>query len=171
MCNKKAVVWNRKTRLERFWNCDYSLKQKVVCICAEKNFTLKGALSGLRQFLATDSPLKMMKNAFYFTSRSLSILKIFKFLSWLFVHEAKWLDKKGKVNFSFFDVIAWLTIVIHILPNISTSKGNQAMKYGQLIECNMRNIFFFEKSYAKCGVETSPRPFSEKLKIIVSLDQ
>ena len=45
------------------------------------------------------------------------------------------------------------------------------MKYGQLIECNMRNIFFFEKSYTKCGVETSPRPFSEKLKIIVSLDQ
>ena len=26
---------------------------------------LKGALSGLRQFLATESSLKMMKNAFY----------------------------------------------------------------------------------------------------------
>ena len=25
------------------------------------------ALSGLRQFLAAESPLKMMKNAFYFT--------------------------------------------------------------------------------------------------------
>ena len=26
------------------------------------------------------------------------------------------------------------TITIHILPNISRSKGNQAMKFGQLIE-------------------------------------
>ena len=36
-------------------------------------------------------------------------------------------------------------------------------KIGQLIECNMRNIFV-EKSYTKCGGETSPTPFSEKLK-------
>ena len=42
---------------------------------------LKGALSGLRQFFATESPLKMMKNAFYFTSKALFVLKIFKFLS------------------------------------------------------------------------------------------
>ena len=39
---------------------------------------LKGAFLGLRQFLATESPLKMMKNAFYFTSKALFILKIFK---------------------------------------------------------------------------------------------
>ena len=42
---------------------------------------IKGALSGLRQFLAAESPLKMMKNAFYFTSKALFVLKIFKFLS------------------------------------------------------------------------------------------
>ena len=36
------------------------------------------------------------------------------------------------------------------------------MKFGQLIECNTRNIFL-EKSYTNCGVETRPRPFSEKL--------
>ena len=35
------------------------------------------------------------------------------------------------------------------------------MKFGQLIECIMKNIFF-EKSYTKCGAETSPRPFSVK---------
>ena len=40
---------------------------------------LKGTLSGLRQFLATESPLKMMKNAFYFTSKALFVLKISKF--------------------------------------------------------------------------------------------
>ena len=33
------------------------------------------------------------------------------------------------------------TIAIHILPNISRSKGNPAMKFGQLIEYNIRNIF------------------------------
>ena len=41
----------------------------------------KGALSGLRQLLATERPLKVMKNAFYFTSKALFVLKIFKFLS------------------------------------------------------------------------------------------
>ena len=61
-------------------------------------------------------------------------------------------------------------IVIHILPNISRSKGNQAIKFSQLIECSMRNIFL-EKSYTKCDGETSPRPFSEKLKLSISLDQ
>ena len=35
------------------------------------------------------------------------------------------------------------------------------MKFGQLIERNMRNIFL-ETLYTKCGVETSRRPFSEK---------
>ena len=31
------------------------------------------------------------------------------------------------------------------------------MKFGQLIEYNMTNIIL-EKSYTKCGGETSPRP-------------
>ena len=44
------------------------------------------------------------------------------------------------------------------------------MKFGQLAECNMRNIFL-EKSYTKCSGETSPRPFYEKLKLSISLDQ
>ena len=33
------------------------------------------------------------------------------------------------------------TVAIHILPNISQSKGNQTMKFGQLIEYKKRNIF------------------------------
>ena len=44
------------------------------------------------------------------------------------------------------------------------------MKFGQLIEYNMRNILL-EKSYTKCGGETSPRPCSVKLKLSISLDQ
>ena len=41
----------------------------------------KGAPSGLRHFLATEGPLKLMKNVFYFTLKALFILKISKFLS------------------------------------------------------------------------------------------
>ena len=55
---------------------------------------LKGALSGLRQFLATESPLKMIKNVFYFTSKALLVLKILKFLSWIFGHDQNGLIKK-----------------------------------------------------------------------------
>ena len=44
------------------------------------------------------------------------------------------------------------------------------MKCGQLIEYNMRNIFL-EKSYAKHGREASPRPFYQKSKLSISLDQ
>ena len=32
------------------------------------------------------------------------------------------------------------TIAIHIFPNIPKSKGNQTMKFEQLIEYNMRNF-------------------------------
>ena len=34
----------------------------------------------------------------------------------------------------------------------------------------MRSISL-EKSYTKCGGETSPRPISEKIKLTISLDQ
>ena len=61
------------------------------------------------------------------------------------------------------------TMVIHMFANISRSKENQTMEFGELIECNMWNIFL-EKSYTKCGVEISPRTFSEKLKLFISLD-
>ena len=37
---------------------------------------IKVAVSGLKQFLATESPLKMMKNAFYFTIKGLFVLNV-----------------------------------------------------------------------------------------------
>ena len=47
----------------------------------EKNRKIfKGVLSGLRQVLAIECPLKMMNNAFYFTSKAPFALKIFQFL-------------------------------------------------------------------------------------------
>ena len=62
------------------------------------------------------------------------------------------------------------TIVIHISSNISKNKGNKTMKFGQLIEYKMRNIFL-EKSYTKCVGQTSPRPFSGKSKLSIYLNQ
>ena len=44
------------------------------------------------------------------------------------------------------------------------------MKFGQLMEYNMRNIFV-EKSYTKCAGETIPRPSSKKSKLRISVDQ
>ena len=41
-----------------------------------------------------------------------------------------------------------IIITIHILSNISRSKDNQRMKFGQLIKYNKRNIFL-QKSYRK----------------------
>ena len=46
-------------------------------------------------------------------------------------------------------------ITIHILPNISRSKGNQTMKLSQPEEYNMTSIFL-EKSYKQRNGETSP---------------
>ena len=61
-------------------------------------------------------------------------------------------------------------IAMHTLPNILKGKDNQIMKFGQLIECNMRNIFL-EKSCTTCGGDTIPRPFSKKPKLNILLDQ
>ena len=69
-------------------------------LSAKKEYlSIKGVLSSLRQSLATESPLKMMKNVFYFFLKALLVLKIFKFLSWLCGHVEKRLDLKNKVTF------------------------------------------------------------------------
>ena len=66
----------------------------VVC------FAFKVALSGLRRFRATESPLKMMKNAFYSNLKTLFI----QFLFWIFGHVGKRLDKKAKINAKIYDI-------------------------------------------------------------------
>ena len=48
-------------------------------------------------------------------------------------------------------------IAVHILPTISQSKGNQTIKFSQLIEYNKGNMFF-QKLCGKLGRETSSRP-------------
>ena len=61
------------------------------------------------------------------------------------------------------------TNAMHILPNISRGKNCQKIKFGQLPEYNLRNIFL-EKSFTKCGTKTIPRPFSKESNLRISLD-
>ena len=81
---------------------------------------------------------------------SISPQKLYSFSRYLnfcldfFDYVAKQLDQKDKDNFNIYDVTAWLTIVMHILPNILRSKDNQTMKFDQLIDYNM-TIIFIEK--------------------------
>ena len=44
------------------------------------------------------------------------------------------------------------TITIHILPNISRSKGNQKMKFYQLIKYNVRSILFKNQAENDAGI-------------------
>ena len=64
----------------------------------------------------------------------------------------------------------WSRALKVILPNISRDKDNQTMKFGQLKVSIRRNIFL-EKLYTKYGGEASPRSFSKKSKLSITLDQ
>ena len=61
-------------------------------------------------------------------------------------------------------------IIIHILPNIWTSKDSKAKKYGQFKEYNMKNNFL-QKLYKQCGEEANSRPFYKNSKLSISLDR
>ena len=61
------------------------------------------------------------------------------------------------------------TIAIHILPNISGGTDNLTMKFGQLIEYNVRKVFL-EKSFTKYIGETIPIPFSKNSILSISVE-
>ena len=58
------------------------------CFCF-KSKEVKRSLSGFRHSLATESPLKLVKNACYSVLKALFVLKILIFLSWLFGYAKK----------------------------------------------------------------------------------
>ena len=65
----------------------------------------------------------------------------------VFGHVGKRLDKKASVNFKIYEVTIWETNNYNTtLLNISRSKGNQTMKFDQLIEYKMRNNFIKKSS-------------------------
>ena len=86
-----SVVFFNKKKLQekKIFNTHFSVKESSLLAdtsCADLRayvipalsnlFRIKCARSGLRQFLPTESLLKIMKNAFYFTSKALFVLKI-----------------------------------------------------------------------------------------------
>ena len=99
-----------------------------------------------------------MKNAFYFVFKDLFVLEIFICLSIFFGYVKNGLRRKLWLISKFMTLQTEQQIItIHILPNISRSKGNQAMIFSEIIKYTMRNIFL-QKSYTKCGGKTCPRP-------------
>ena len=60
-------------------------------------------------------------------------------------------------------------ITKHKLLSNLRSKDNRTMKFGELIEYNMRNIFL-ENSYSNFGGEAGPRSFYQKFKLSISAD-
>ena len=102
-----------------------------------------------------ESSLKVMKNAFYFILKGFFVLQTFKFFALSFWSRKKkaWLIKIRLISKFVASQPGKQTIAIHILPNSSRRSGNLTMKFGQLIQYNVRNVFF--KNHAEN--ETSSR--------------
>ena len=118
-----------------FWKMYYislfCLSWLQVIVVSTSSPIFKGSLLGLRQFLAIENHLKMMKNTFYFMLKSLFVLEVFAFLPNLFGYVENglilklWLIWKCMTSQTGQQVVT-----IHILLNISRSKGNhQGMKF------------------------------------------
>ena len=117
--------------------------------------------------MATKSLLKIMKNIFLFHFKSTFRSEGIELFVLPFGHAEKRLDEKGYFKNSWHRNLGNKQFQTHALPNILTSKGNQTMKFGQLIEYNMRNVFL-EKSHTKCGGKTISITFSKKSKLSIS---
>ena len=70
--------------------------------------------------------LKMMKNAFYFMWKAFLVYEIFTYLSWFLVILKS--DLTTKLSNFLMSQIGQQIITIRMLPNISGSRGNQAIK-------------------------------------------
>ena len=117
------------------------------------HFYIKGTRSGLGHFTLI-WPWK-----FFPFSRHLNFCPDF-----LFMQKNSLIRKIRLISKSMTSQAGKQTIAMHILANVLRSKGNQTLKFGQLIEYNMRNIFL-ENLYAKCNRETILRPARKKVKI------
>ena len=101
---------------------------------SEKSFpiVLKGQLFGLRQFLAAENHLKVMKHAFNFMLKTLFVLRMLKFFPDFLVIQEKGLIRGLRLISKFLTSLAGIQIIsTHALPNISRLNDNQAMKFDQ----------------------------------------
>ena len=108
----------------------------------------------------------------FVSSQKLSLFsRYLNFCRDFLVMQKKRLIRKIRLSLKFMtSQLGEQTITIHTLPNISRSKDDKKMKFGQLIEYNMRKNFL-EKSYTKYDVETIPRTFPKKSHASISLDE
>ena len=120
-----------------------------------------------------------MTNEFYFVLKALFVFGIFTFyITYYFIiiqiftylhFNFLVMQKNGLTRKLSLIVTGQKVTKIQILPNISRSKGNQAMKFGHLIDYNKRKKFR-EKSCTRQGGKVSPRPFQKKSILSISLD-
>ena len=89
-----------------------SIKKKYVYIALHNLFSLKNE-----------------EKCFLLILKALFVLKIFKFLPWLFRHVEKtaWLERKA--NFKIYYLTTWLT---KNCRHISHEESNQTLKFGQI---------------------------------------
>ena len=110
-----------------------------------------------------------MKNTFYLTLKnslcSQDIL-VFVLIFWS-CRKTAWLDNVSKFMTS---QPGKQIISIHILSNITRSKNIHGIKFGQLIQYNMWNIFI-EKSFTEYGRKSVTTPSSNKLNLCSNILQ
>ena len=88
---------------------------------------IKSALSGLRQFLPTESPLKMIKNDVCLPQKLFPFLRYLNFCpDFLVMYKNGSIRKIRLISKFMMSEPGKQTIAIHILPNISRSKDNQS---------------------------------------------
>ena len=120
-------------------------------------YEFKGLLPGLRRFLETERPFKMKENAFYFTLKALFVLETSNFLSWFF-----WSGRIRKLK---------------LISKLMASSVGEKMQYaywpisqeGKAVR-PIHLVSWYNIAWEKFFLKSS-RPFSEKSKLSISLNQ
>ena len=122
--------------LENSWNsvCElFTISINALHWFTELRFRKKNKIK------ANERPFKIEGKCFFSHLKSSWFLRYLNFCPNFFCHLQLWLISKFMTSSTSKKIIA-----IHILPKILRSKDNQTMKFGQLIEGNIRNIFLQE---------------------------
>ena len=105
--HKSSLLSSLKNKQQRQKHHTYnvlilSLLLVIIMVKLLKVFKVGLSPSKTLLYLLQWKPFEIYLNAFYFKLKTLLVLKIFKFLCWLFSHVKKRLDKKDKFNFKIY---------------------------------------------------------------------
>ena len=94
-------------------------------------------------YLPQHKPFKNDKKcSLFYQKSSFRFEEIYMFvLTFLIMRENSWIRKLRLISKFMTPVTGKKIITIDISPNISRRQGNQSMKFGQLLKCNVTNIF------------------------------